>query len=417
MGPTSRGFFAGGGFVPLDGCARVLIRPVIVFRPGDRLDRYRLVKELGAGGQAAVWQVEDPIEPEVRKVVKLFPTRGAPKGSLERLRREARSLASLSHPALVRCFGLFEDLQAKVLGLVLEYVEGVTLAAAMQDARWSPGLAEAALRHLAEGIAHMHGQGYVHRDLKPENVLLDGRFFEQPGEPGMVRIIDLGIAISSWDTTRLTAEGSVIGTAAYMAPEVIAPIRFKGARDAPAVDVFAFGVIAWELLVGGHPTGLGSDAFGGDFGTIYVQEAGSASWGSAQVAEPFRSVIQACLALQPASRVGDGAAVVGMLASPQMASQARASGVASLVEHVPEGALAPSALPRRVEPGAGRGLWVVGAVGLLGAGVLGGWCWSRSASRGLEEGAASALSGSGAAVEKKPEGLPAPSGSASAGPP
>ena len=102
----------------------------------------------------------------------------------------------------------------------------------------------------------------------------------------------------------------VIGTPAYMAPEALAPTRFQGSRSAPAVDLFAFGVIAWELLVGGHPSGLGDDATTGDCGALYVRKERDSSWGWPPVPEPWRAVLRACLALHPGGRPRDGAALV-----------------------------------------------------------------------------------------------------------
>lgn len=357
-----------------------------MFHVGARIDRYRLLAELGSGGQGAVFRVEDLLEPDVPKVVKLFSTRGAAPASLERLRREARLLAGLDHPSLVKCFGLFEDLQMGALGLVLEHVEGVTLRAAMHSARWSSRLADAALRRVAECLAYVHAQRCVHRDLKAENVLLEERFFAAPADPRGVRIIDLGIAADGQSGEHLTQPGMVIGTLPYVAPEVITPSRFQGSRVAPAVDVFAFGVLAWELLVGGHPAGVGEGAGVADFAAVYLARVGDPGWGLAPVAEPWRTVIRACLAIEPRDRPRDGAALAAMLATTPGHTVLRTAVQAPLFAAMPP-ADGPARDARRAgrASGAPRALLAVAGVGLVAVGLLGGWCLARSPSQAADE--------------------------------
>jgi eukaryotic-like serine/threonine-protein kinase len=294
----------------------------VMLREGTSVGRYRLIALLGEGAQGKVWRVEDPSAPGAERVAKLFPTAGAPHSDLARMRREAHLLKSLSHPSLLKCHDLFEDEEVGVLGLVQDLVPGRTLADALRDPRWSPPLATSVLLHVISCLGYVHERRCVHRDLKPENILVDDRFFGAPSEPSFVRLIDFGIAV--YETSRpLTRTGTSIGTGPYMAPEMIAPGRFKGSRAAATVDVFAFGVIAWQLLVGGHPTRLHADAAEGDYIQAYKRNDGDRAWPRATLKDPWGPVVRACLALQPADRLKEAGVVVAMLREGTVAGNPR----------------------------------------------------------------------------------------------
>jgi serine/threonine-protein kinase len=151
-----------------------------------------------------------------------------------RFEREAKIGASLSHPNLVSIFDTEQDEESVLL--VMEYVEGETLADLLARGAVEPGRAVAIVRAVAEALEHAHANGIVHRDIKPGNVLL--------GKDGSVKLADLGIA-KAVERTEITGTGTVLGTPAYMAPE-----QLEGGKLGPAVDVYALATMAFEMLTG-----------------------------------------------------------------------------------------------------------------------------------------------------------------------
>lgn len=283
--------------------------------PGELLDdRYRLVAPLGEGGQGEVWRAADVLRPGTHVALKLLHLPEARPVDLDRLRREAHALAGLRHPSLIACHRLFEDLRRGVLGLALELVEGAPLSSARMDPRFSPALAAAALRHVAEALAALHAAGVVHRDVKPDNVLVAAAFFQRPADPATVKLVDLGIAAPAGNPQPLTDVGTVIGTAAYLAPELIDPSSWPAPPHGPARDVFAFGVMAMELLRGAHPTRLVPGAGIGRYAMAYRSYAGRPeAWPPGIEGDPWEPVFRGCLALRAAERAPDGRAVVVLL--------------------------------------------------------------------------------------------------------
>jgi len=194
--------------------------------------RFRLIRRLGAGGMASVFLAED-VELGRRVAIKrLHPDSGAEVAP--RFRREMRVAASLSHPNVVKVFDAIEH-EGAVL-LVMEYVDGPSLAQRMGDGPLPPDEALAILRPLAGAVDHLHAQGVIHRDVKPANVMLD--------HDDRVKLTDLGIA-SAAQATGITTTGTILGTPAYMAPEM-----FDGDRATDAADVYSVAAIAFEMLTG-----------------------------------------------------------------------------------------------------------------------------------------------------------------------
>ena len=195
--------------------------------------RYRVIERLGAGGMAAVYLAHD--ERLDRKVaVKSLHTTGRDDMDARRFEREAKLGASLSHPNLVSIFDTEQDDESILL--VMEYVEGETLADLLARGPVEPRRAVEILRAVAEALDHAHSAGVVHRDVKPGNVLL--------GRDGSVKLADLGIA-KAVERTDITGTGTVLGTPSYMAPE-----QLEGADLGPAVDIYALAAMAFEMLTG-----------------------------------------------------------------------------------------------------------------------------------------------------------------------
>src|SRR5215213_3669847 len=169
--------------------------------------RYRVVRHLGSGGTASVFLARDErLEREV--AIKRIHGAEVTAETAQRLRREARIMASLRHPGLVTVYDMVMD--DSDLLLVMEYVRGETLAAviARGPLEWQRTLR--LLEPVAAALDHVHERGVVHRDLKPSNILV--------GPAGVVKVADLGLATAA-EISKITPPGAVLGTTAYMAPE------------------------------------------------------------------------------------------------------------------------------------------------------------------------------------------------------
>jgi serine/threonine protein kinase len=207
-------------------------------------ERYELKDRLGHGGMATVYSARDlKLDREV--AIKLLADNFAGDDEVRRrFSREARLAAKLDHPNIVQVFDVGEDDGRPFI--VMEQVEGGTLGDRLNGRRRSIAKTEALrlLCQLCDGLGHAHAKKLVHRDIKPQNLLLRE-------SDGCLKITDFGIARAAEDTTRLTRPGNVIGTERYMAPEQLADGRIT-----PAVDVYACGVVADELLPQSRPPEL-----------------------------------------------------------------------------------------------------------------------------------------------------------------
>jgi serine/threonine protein kinase len=195
--------------------------------------RYRLDEQLGAGSTSEVWAATD-LELDRPVALKLLARDADP----VRFEREARAVAALAHPNICTVYD-FGETDGRPF-IVLEYLPGGSL-----DERMSYGErvlddeTERIAGDLAAGLAHAHQRGIVHRDLKPANVLF--------GASGHAKLADFGLALLG-DAPSLTSADTVLGTAAYIAPEQVA-----GLPVTPATDVYAFGVILFRMLTGRLP--------------------------------------------------------------------------------------------------------------------------------------------------------------------
>ena len=216
-----------------------------VFPPGTRFGGYEIVALAGRGGMGEVYRARDArLGRDVAlKVLPADVTGDAARAA--RLEREARMLASLNHPNIAAIYGVVEE-QGR-LALVLEYVDGPTLAERL--ARGPLGLREAlpAARQIALALDAAHQRAIVHRDLKPANVKITA--------DGTVKVLDFGLAKTLSPgpaaeagrglTTEFRQEGAVLGTPAYMAPEQV-----LGESASERSDMWAFGCVLYELLTG-----------------------------------------------------------------------------------------------------------------------------------------------------------------------
>ena len=212
---------------------------------GRTLGPYRVLEEIGRGGMGIVYAAEDTRLGRKVALKALPPDYAEDPVRRERLRREARAAASLTHPAIATVFAL-EELEGG-LYIVSELVRGRTLREELRSGALPPALLRSTLLDIADALAAAHEQGIVHRDQKPENIIrcVDGR----------VKILDFGLARPVHNalrgtTTRLTQVGTAAGTPGYMAPE-----QLSGGTVDPRADVYAFGVLAAEMATGEHPFG------------------------------------------------------------------------------------------------------------------------------------------------------------------
>lgn len=215
---------------------------------GDVLGKWKLIRPLGSGGFGQVWLAQALSEQVAIKVLDA-PDRAV----LERFASEAALLRELKHPSIVAYRGSGAKPEQDLFFLAMELVQGADLEATLMHGPLAHEAAQTLFRDLADGLRYAHLRGVFHRDLKPQNVMV------RPDGSGC--LIDFGIARRR-DLPRLTAEGFVPGTVAYLPPEVFR----EGVRgDEGLADVYALGLMLYESLVGRRafavPTGT-SDAQG-----------------------------------------------------------------------------------------------------------------------------------------------------------
>jgi predicted Ser/Thr protein kinase len=196
---------------------------------------------IGHGGMGAVYKARQTHLDRLVAVKLLSAERGADPAFVERFTREARALARLQHPQIVTLYDFGRA--GSWLYLVMEYVEGANLRQLLATGRLDPAAALRLVAPLCDALVHAHAQGVVHRDLKPENILIDGQ-----GQP---KIADFGLAKLRSAKGALTQTGDALGTLHYMSPEQVSG---AGVIDHRA-DVYALGVILYEMLTGNLPLG------------------------------------------------------------------------------------------------------------------------------------------------------------------
>jgi hypothetical protein len=203
------------------------------------LDRYRLLRRLGAGGFGVVWLAHDERLDRV-VAVKRIATHDAAAGA--RAEREAKAAARLAHPGIVALYESGRDDGA--VYLVSELVRGRTLGDLLDEGALSDRDVLRIGVALCDALAHAHGRGVVHRDVKPGNVMVPDR----PGDgPGVAKLTDFGVARIAGDDV-LTRTGDVVGTLAYMAPE-----QAEGREAGPEADLYALALVVYEGLAGVNP--------------------------------------------------------------------------------------------------------------------------------------------------------------------
>nr|WP_269439035.1 PASTA domain-containing protein [Arthrobacter caoxuetaonis] len=256
--------------------------------------RYQVRSRIARGGMSTVYLATDTrLDRDVALKV-LYPHLAADRGFLDRFEREAKSAARLSHPHVVGV--LDQGIEGSLAYLVMEYVPGRTLRDVLNERTvLTPRLALAMMDAVVDGLAAAHEAGLVHRDVKPENVLLAGS--------GAIKIADFGLARA---VTTSTNTGTLVGTVAYLAPELV-----TGAGADARSDIYSAGIMLYEMLTGVQPfTGEVpiQVAFAHVHSTVPAPSALCPG-----LAQDLDELVQWCTAQDPEERPVDGSALLGEL--------------------------------------------------------------------------------------------------------
>jgi eukaryotic-like serine/threonine-protein kinase len=262
--------------------------------PGTRIGSYEISGFLGAGGMGEVYRARDQSLGRDVAVKVLSSTDATDETARERLIREARTASKLNHPNIctVHDVGIADG----HVYIAMELVEGDPLSTMLSGGALSPDLVVRYAIQLADALAHAHQQGIVHRDLKSANIVIttDGR----------VKILDFGLArpmeeSAAATTVTLTAAGTMAGTTAYMAPELL-----RGGRADAASDIWALGIVLYEMAAGRRP-------FGGQ--SVYEMTSAILTASvpplSSHVPSGLQAIIGRCLAKRPGERYQHAAEV------------------------------------------------------------------------------------------------------------
>jgi Tol biopolymer transport system component len=304
-------------------------------------DRYRLERELGAGGMATVYLAHDVRHDRKVALKVLRPELSAIVGA-DRFLAEIRTTANLQHPHILP---LHDSGEADgIVFYIMPYVEGESLRDRLNREKQLPvGDAVRIAREVADALDYAHRHGVIHRDIKPENILLHG---------GHAMVADFGIALAvsrSDGGTRMTETGMSLGTPHYMSPE-----QAMGEREITAQsDLYALGCVLYEMLTGEPPfTGPTAQAI---VARVMTEEPRALSIQRRTIPPHIDAAVQVALAKLPADRFASGAEFVAALEGSAV------------------GPLRPPAPGRRIPANATRGLRILVAALALGVTFAGGW--------------------------------------------
>jgi serine/threonine-protein kinase len=206
-------------------------------------ERYRLLERLGGGGMGSVYRAERVNLGRAVAVKFLHPNLGNRADFVQRFQREAIAMSKLYH---VHCAALYDcGVHGGAPYLVLEYIPGRTLAADLESGPIAPWRAVVIIRQVLEALRYLHRRNIVHRDLKPQNVML----VSSSSGADFVKVLDFGMAkIVAGERRDITVQGFIVGTASVMAPEQIRQRPVDG-----RTDIYAAGIMLYEMLVGHKP--------------------------------------------------------------------------------------------------------------------------------------------------------------------
>jgi serine/threonine protein kinase len=256
--------------------------------------KYTVDSLMARGGMGAVYAATHRVTGKRLALKWMLPQLDRVPGATERFVREAQATARINHPNVVDIYDVGQE--GRSIYLVMELLHGETLRARMRHGPMLPAECIALLMPALRGVAAAHSHGVIHRDLKPDNIFL----CEGPdGEPREAKVLDFGISKFEADAARdaaLTLSGTVLGTPYYMAPEQVRGLRDLDLR----VDVYAFGVILYELLSGRRP--FDADSYNGLILQIATEQAVPLALVHPTVPEALSAIVQRAMAREPDAR-------------------------------------------------------------------------------------------------------------------
>jgi serine/threonine-protein kinase len=258
-------------------------------------NRYRVVDSIGRGGMAEVYKVWDEERATYLALKLLREDLAQDRIFLRRFKREAKTLAKLQHPNIVRFYGMEQD--SRLAFMLMDFVEGENLKVEIFDLDGAPMTAERVIeimRPVCSALHYAHGQGMVHCDVKPSNIMIK--------HSGEVLLADFGVARMT-DAATATMVG--MGTPAYMAPELV-----RGDDPTPQTDIYSLGVILFEMLTGGERpfTGERAETTGSTsekvrWEQMHLEPPSLRNWNLDAPSE-LEAVLRRCLEKDPAKRYG-----------------------------------------------------------------------------------------------------------------
>jgi len=206
---------------------------------GSNLSNYKITEKLGRGGMATVYKAHELSLNRIVALKVLSSKLSDDEEFIKRFQREAQAAAKLNHPNIVQIYAIGEE--KGIHFFAMEYIKGNSLSEILQEKKiFTPGMAVSLIKQVANGLSVAHKEGLVHRDIKPSNILID--------KNDNAKIADFGIAFVQDAKTKLTREGSIIGTPEYLSPE-----QCEGKQLDGRSDIYSLGVTFYELLTGKTP--------------------------------------------------------------------------------------------------------------------------------------------------------------------
>ncbi len=269
--------------------------------------RYELLRPLGEGGMGMVFLAREPALKRLVAVKLLAPDLAGDHAARARFEREARAAAALSHPNVVRVYAVGETAALTLPYIIMQYVEGSTLAELMAErGRLGERDARRIIGEVAAALSAAHGRDLVHRDVKPSNVLVER-------DTSRAYVADFGVSAAfspgaRAEQTKLTATGMMVGTPVYMSPE-----QASAGEVGPASDVYSLGVMGYELLTG-EPPFTATTAMG--WAAAHLRDTPTpVAVKRTDVAPEVALLVDRCLAKEPAKRPTAGDVARGMMPS------------------------------------------------------------------------------------------------------
>ena len=265
--------------------------------PASPLDRYTIDSELGRGAMGVVYLAHDQkIDRQVALKELLLVENLTPavrQELMDRFDREARAAGRLNHPNIVGVYDVFTDRERSFI--VMEYLDGETLADILERGPLDADSAAAVTLQVLNAVAHAHANQVIHRDLKPDNVFIL--------KDGAVKVTDFGIAHIGDPSASLTRAGTILGTVGYMSPE-----QLRGEPIDERSDIFAIGVMLYEMLAGRVP-------WEGDNALSVMSQHISAPVPplheiNSAVPPPIEGIIRKCLRKNPDERYEDATSLL-----------------------------------------------------------------------------------------------------------